>query len=180
MTKLARDSMPPDTHNLLMDKPELAAGFAVCASGAVTRAQRHLVKQTLTPGSPMCRRARHFGRRRVPARSLRLGELGAFPCVKALALSDSMSRRANVVCAIGCHPARRSQAGCLGQGPPLDAYCRTGAGARPPLDPDALFRISCFKPSRARLRCTGEAGADTRTRWRLRQVMPKSTQVHLS
>ncbi|GAA5989879.1 hypothetical protein JCM10908_002360 [Rhodotorula pacifica] len=29
MTKLARDSMPPDTHDLLNDKPELAAGFAV-------------------------------------------------------------------------------------------------------------------------------------------------------
>ena len=32
MTKLARDSMPPDTHGLLTDKPELAGGFAVCAS----------------------------------------------------------------------------------------------------------------------------------------------------
>ncbi|BGP11327.1 hypothetical protein NBRC10512v2_007267 [Rhodotorula toruloides] len=29
MTKLARDSMPPDTHGLLNDTPELAAGFAV-------------------------------------------------------------------------------------------------------------------------------------------------------
>ncbi|BGP27598.1 short-chain dehydrogenase/reductase SDR family protein [Rhodotorula toruloides] len=29
MTKLARDSMPPDTHGLLTDTPELAAGFAV-------------------------------------------------------------------------------------------------------------------------------------------------------
>lgn len=29
MTKLARDSMPPDTHDSLTDKPELAAGFAV-------------------------------------------------------------------------------------------------------------------------------------------------------
>ncbi|GAA5917820.1 hypothetical protein JCM8208_000400 [Rhodotorula glutinis] len=29
MTKLARDSMPPDTHGLLTDKPELAGGFAV-------------------------------------------------------------------------------------------------------------------------------------------------------
>jgi hypothetical protein len=32
MTKLARDSMPPDTHDSLTDKPELAAGFAVCTS----------------------------------------------------------------------------------------------------------------------------------------------------
>lgn len=32
MTKLARDSMPPDTHGLLTDKPELAGRFAVCAS----------------------------------------------------------------------------------------------------------------------------------------------------
>ncbi|BGP31109.1 hypothetical protein JCM10296v2_002873 [Rhodotorula toruloides] len=29
MTKLARDSMPPDTHGLLNDTPKLAAGFAV-------------------------------------------------------------------------------------------------------------------------------------------------------
>ncbi|BGP35314.1 hypothetical protein JCM10296v2_007150 [Rhodotorula toruloides] len=29
MTKLARDSMPPDTHGLLNDTPELAASFAV-------------------------------------------------------------------------------------------------------------------------------------------------------
>ncbi|BGP03413.1 hypothetical protein NBRC10513v2_007146 [Rhodotorula toruloides] len=29
MTKLARDSMPPDTHGLLNDSPDLAAGFAV-------------------------------------------------------------------------------------------------------------------------------------------------------
>ncbi|BGP43364.1 hypothetical protein JCM10449v2_007396 [Rhodotorula kratochvilovae] len=29
MTKLARESMPPDTHGLLTDKAELAAGFSV-------------------------------------------------------------------------------------------------------------------------------------------------------
>lgn len=36
MTKLARDAMPPDTHDSLTDKPELAAGFAVCTSPTFT------------------------------------------------------------------------------------------------------------------------------------------------
>jgi hypothetical protein len=29
MTKLARDSMPPETHSLLTDTPELAAGYTL-------------------------------------------------------------------------------------------------------------------------------------------------------
>jgi len=30
MTKLAKDSMPADTHSFLTDTPELAAGFSLC------------------------------------------------------------------------------------------------------------------------------------------------------
>lgn len=37
----------------------------------------------------MCRRARHFGRCRVPARSLRLGELGQYPSLAHLPFSKS-------------------------------------------------------------------------------------------
>jgi len=34
MTKLARDSMPSDTHSFLTDTPELAAGFSLCTFSA--------------------------------------------------------------------------------------------------------------------------------------------------
>lgn len=53
MTKLARDSMPPDTHGLLNDTPELAAGFAVCAYSTPARLwlQREMLTLLILQGS---------------------------------------------------------------------------------------------------------------------------------
>ena len=68
MTKLARDSMPPDTHDSLTDKPELAAGFAVCMSRTCTaslfdhewsstrRRRRNADSNGTVQGSPLRRR----------------------------------------------------------------------------------------------------------------------------
>lgn len=72
MTKLARDSMPPDTHGLLNDTPELAAGFAVCAFF-------FSVDTFVPPHSHLMlslHRARDAERCQLPARTLRLSQLG--------------------------------------------------------------------------------------------------------
>jgi len=52
MTKLAKDSMPADTHSFLTDTPELAAGFSLCmllSVSPMSRSRLGLTNEEMVP-----------------------------------------------------------------------------------------------------------------------------------